>query len=87
MNTINIEVCEFRAISKKGTVGDCSFGYRVYDNYGKNYDNNFESIEAVYDYLNEDLEGAINQFDEFSDIDFENAIIMINDEIVKSPNK
>lgn len=47
-NTVSLQVCKFRDYNE---TKDISYGYRVYDDFDQDYDNNFTSMANVLDYL------------------------------------
>jgi len=66
-NTLDIQVTEFISHNNDGTQ-ESSFGYRIYDSYGADYCNTFETLEEAMDYVCvENLEKILQASEAFAD--------------------
>jgi hypothetical protein len=53
-NRVTIQVCKFVNYGTNRAPQDETWGYRIYDDYGTDYNNNYETLEDVFDELNPD---------------------------------
>jgi hypothetical protein len=53
-NRVTIQICKFVNYGIDRQPQDEHWGYRIYDDYGVNYDNLYDTLEDVFDELNPD---------------------------------
>ena len=82
-NRLNICVCEFKDVVNRDLhVVESYYGFRIYDDYATAYNNYFDSIEEVYESIDNDLKKLIRDCESFEDIDFENLNVYVGNEII-----
>lgn len=74
-NRVGVQICKFVDYRLDGGPGDESWGYRIYDDYGQDYDNNYESFEDVITDINEE---NILRFIENNHNDFHGTVVHKN---------
>lgn len=67
-NRVSVQACEFVDHHVDGTT-HTHYGYRIYDDYGQQYDNTFDNIQEVLDAINEDniLDFIAERYADFED--------------------
>ena len=50
-NGVTIQVCKFAYYQLNGSPSHEHWGYRIYDDYGQDYDKMYETLEDVFDDL------------------------------------
>lgn len=67
-NSINIQYTNFQSINEEGVVVSESIGYRIYDNYGQDYDNRFKNLSDLKEKVNEEtIAEILKKHKEFED--------------------
>ena len=83
-NRVSVQYTKFETLTDDGKVTYSSFGYRIYDDYdyGKVYQNYYQTFEALKEEVNKDtLLDVIKSYPEFSDIDSDTCSgVFFNDE-------
>ena len=54
MNRITFQYTQFNNLNSDGHCTSSTFGYRIYDSYGKEYCNIFDSFEELVEEVNKD---------------------------------
>lgn len=54
-NQVFIERTVFQNVDEKGNLLDATYGFRIYDDHAKDYDNNVSSLEELNKLSSEDL--------------------------------
>ena len=51
-NRVALQFTKFSNLDEMGKVLEESFGYRIYDDYGQDYNNTYDSVEELNEHIN-----------------------------------
>jgi hypothetical protein len=81
-NRVAIQICEFHDHSLNGTLIDTHYGYRIYDDYSQSYNNTFDGMQEVCDFLDPaSILGwvEVNHPEFYESVLFKNGLYLCND--------